>query len=316
MRTIDFNRETLILEAKTTGCTVEASINGIPAFHCGLGASFYQSMPVNQFATPGDNTIELLVNPGDTPASRMLTGSADKPASGAQPGPTAELDSVLVRHPSFMWPDYSKSRAVPPGAGAADPLPEMSATLRLVVYQKGQTPFEDEGESLMMINWRHKPWQSYPEELSTTRALGPLLGEWYWQQAARLELSDDLRAEALAFLEVLADVLERADMKMLQTLTALHAEELRRAYKVNVRDSFARLENYLNMRKAEEDWMIYTPREDEISWRVCAGGRLLACELEDWRPALRSSFSEKYNVYSYPVFLGRLHPGGSLVILR
>lgn len=89
----DVQQHGIVLEAEVRACTIEVYLNGIPLGLCGVGTSTKLARPVHEFLVDGRNELAILVNPGDTPADALQPSTKPKPADGAQPPSTPELDS-------------------------------------------------------------------------------------------------------------------------------------------------------------------------------------------------------------------------------
>src|SRR5215211_8559639 len=83
----------IVLEAETTDCTIEIYLNDIPVGLCGLGGSWALSRPVHEFLLDGENTLGVLVNPGDAPDRARQFSRFSIPAFGAQPPPDPAMDA-------------------------------------------------------------------------------------------------------------------------------------------------------------------------------------------------------------------------------
>ncbi|MFT3764621.1 MAG: hypothetical protein QM820_03750 [Minicystis sp.] len=97
------------------GCTAELYVNGIPLRRNVWPVKPFVSIPVHQYLVPGDNRIELLVEPGPTP-SRAREAAVMR----RMPGAAAAARLVRYEEGEFTDVEYGEQLAEVAWEGEAD----------------------------------------------------------------------------------------------------------------------------------------------------------------------------------------------------
>ncbi len=267
------------------GCAAELYLNDIPLDRlvAGEGRRRVESTAAHQYLFDGENRLELLVEPGSTPA-RARTELRERKLT------KAHAAARLVRY-----------------ADGADLGPENGAVLAEVTF-RSEDPAVRAGEPASVGP------AYYPRSFFTTVDLGRRSGRWAFQDAPALTLDDALVAEARAVLDEVASAVKRGDAAaFLSLLSDQHADVLQ-AYPAftpgRIRDDIAEYVAFFH-RAAEP----VAPRVPERhSFRLAGSGRLLHCLDDDWQGSVRMRSPDDGGISPYPLFLARL--GGRLRIVR
>ncbi len=161
----------------------------------------------------------------------------------------------------------------------------------------------------MKVQWRREP-----QSRAVLVDLGAANGKWAWQDAPELSMGDELIAEARAVLQQLADALRSGTVDQLWALQEVQFTEALRAYPAQTEagmksDIGSRVSNY----RVLSDPVIPLV-EEELDFRLVAGGRVLECVNRDWAPSLRLRGPTTGLEVPYDVLLARID--GKLSVVR
>lgn len=261
-------------ELLVQGCTAELYVNGVPlrrrrsggAPLPGSSAGPFASIPVQQYLVPGDNRIEILIEPGPTPRR------AREPESSMRrmPGAAAVARVVRFEEGAFVDSENGEILAEVKWEGAAD---------------------EDE---------------AFPKSAGVTAALGARSGRWSWQDAPPITLDDATGAEIAHVLGTVAQAFERGDPAPVLALLKTRFDEGIRAYPRNDSETLTKeLSNYVRDAAADK-WKVRSLDPGAFDFRLCAGDRLVELVDRDWQPSLRFEVPEEDEPYGYPMMLARI----------
>ena len=263
------------------GCTAELWLNDIPISRLVAEFRRVESTAVQQYLFDGPNRLELLIEPGTTPAvSRTERRELLRPK--------ARVSGRIVKYPD--------------GADLGPENGEVLAEVNFLAEELAPKPGDPVGPA----------W--FPRSVSTDKDLGKVAGRWAFQDAPVLTLNDELVAEASAVLEEVAAAIARGDaVTFMALLSDQHADVLR-AYPAFTLDRIrADVVDYVSWFSRAKQPVL--PREPEkYSFRLAAGGRLLQCLCKDWEGCVRMVSPDDGGISPYPLFLARL--GGRLRIVR
>lgn len=295
----------IIVEAKTSRTVIEVFLNGIPAGLCGLGASRGFSRPIHEFLIDGENELAMLVNPGDSPATAHLPSLQAQPASGAQPPPDPR-EEEFVKSTQGDGPGF---------------LPQASVDLSL--YPVGAMAGDGSGTPLITVSWNllenhGEPAVEdvpFPRWVRARRNLGPMFGEMRWQSAPPLELDEDTVLDVQSFVLAIHELIEEGDAGSILEISADKYREVSRAYGLPEGERAAAFRRILEEESKKDYWIFETPREEDFSLRLCAGGRLIECVASDWLPLIRGVRDPEKGRFMYPMLIGQ-DARGEWLILR
>ena len=266
------SRDTVVMaQLEVEGCVAELYVNGVPTSRLvpEPGRLPVENVAVEQLLVPGDNVLELLVEPGGRPSEARTrqveqrfrpmraTGRLVRFREGDD---TAPGDGETLLEVAFKWSDASVDRRI---------LPTSSA-------------------------------QSV--------ALGAAHGRWAWQDAPELVMDDALVAEACALLDRVDLAVRTANADRLYALSEAQLRDVLHAYptlsSVFLRDDLASmLQHY---QKGPDPVVARDPAKHDF--RLVGGGRLLQLVEEDWTPSFKLRDPVDRSEIGYPMFLARLGP--------
>ncbi|UQA62016.1 hypothetical protein [Polyangium aurulentum] len=257
------------------GCTAELWLNGIPIMRLGPHTMPLESQAVQQFLVAGTNQIELLVEPGPSPARAR----------------TEYRDLTLV---------------------------DARAVGRLYRFEGGTIPDPEFGERLIDVTWRSgesgSTRESFPRSAYGQAELGAVVPRWSYQDAPILSMEESLVDEADAALEEVAEAFRRGSPAQLLAALEEQQREVLLAYPALtadfIRDDLSLL--VTDYHRAKEP--VLPLRRDRHEFRLVAGGRMIQCVDDDWKPSLRLVDPDEGNEVPYPLFLARI--GGRLRVVR
>jgi len=90
--------------------------------------------------------------------------------------------------------------------------------------------------------------------------------------------------------------------------------EVARAYGLDPEVRAGIFHRVLQENSTDEDWLFETPEDDEWSFRLCAGDRVVECLARDWTPLIKGIRVPGKGRFLYPMFVGR--EKGQWVIVR
>lgn len=254
-----------ILEARVEGCEAEIYLNGIPLTTLTPDDCYEVSIPAAQYVVPGENRVQMAINPGPSPstATRGEAWTAPREAraavqltcypQGAVPG-----DGSGLCHFALTWS----------GDG-----------------QEGGTRLA-EG----VVDWPSDRWPS---------AAGP----WSWQSAPPLDLQQH-QAAITQFIGRVHRAMATRDIQFMINLAALHLRDLVAAYQLDWGEQQQEGRGIYQELFAKPDWAMEPLDPETYDLRLCAGGRLVECVRHDRDAILRSEKDAEGNRYNYPMMLG------------
>jgi hypothetical protein len=201
--------------------------------------------------------------------------------------------------------------------------PDAVCAVKLVRYPVGVMSGDPSGVPLLTLDWSaaadlaalRSSLHAFPRRIVRSANLGPFFGRQSWQDARVLELNDDLRDDAAQFIMTVIDLLEGNVLDPILERSAARYREVAAAYALSAQERAAIFRNGIAKLSGMPSWIFETPQtEDDFSFRLCAGGRLLECIGPDWKPIVRAVMTEEGR-FMFPMLLGRTN-GDDLQILR
>ncbi len=324
---MDISRYGLVVEAETEDCTAEVVINGFPVGLAGLGLQPAFQCPIHEYLLDGENQLGLLINPGDSPANWRRATERPKSAwhaqppetplsrafsgKGAPPGPPAD-GSDPVEPPKDEDPDWGLEHVVWKVTGLAA-LPSMTAKAAIMRYPMDAVVGDGSGIPLVQVSWRaydefrtlREEPQPFPKWVSGQQDLGPMFGPPHWQQLETLTLDEPTVASLKEFVLKIRDHIEAGRAAPVLDLSKAKFVEVARAYGLDREERAGMFESILTDNCTDEDWLFETPEDDEWSFRLCGGDRLVECIARNWTPLVKGLRIPGKGRFLYPMFVGR-----------
>ncbi len=267
-----------VLECKVEHCTAEFYLNDIPVIRRGpdIGDAF--GGPVNHLLVDGVNCLEMVIEPGPTPAEA--------------------LKGV---------PDSRRPEAPPENA---------RAQAALTTYPKGAVVEGPDREELVSMEWQAEEGTPcfFPRVCATTYDLGPVYGRWQWQDAERITLDDATLRDASDFVIGLHGSMAIGDFEPYIQSGRTRNAEFDRIYE---KAPGATAGQFRNMRADCIDdpyWGMAQLSSDTFSLRLCAHDRLVECISNAWQPVLEELPDQEESIMRYPMMIGKID--GEWQILR
>lgn len=264
----------LHLDMHVKDCIAEFLVNGIPIKRLDSNAYGFNSMVAHHQLIDGENTFEILINPGPTPSSaRVLTRVENDERHNTQPKAMIQLMKYEV------------------GAFAGD---------------------TDSGEILMQLNWEYdkEQHQKLPFPMSTYSRynLGRHLGKWAWQVCPKINLDTEysnittiitqlynafITGNSARFVSSLLPYLDDAG----RALPAFGTVQLTKDITDDINDNKQLTEG------AEEF------DANKLDLRLCGNENLVQIINKDWRPTMRIPLGEEYggDDYEIEMFIGKVN---------
>lgn len=336
---MDLKKYGIVLEAETTDCTIEIYLNGIPVGLCGIGGSRALSRPIHEFLFDGENEFEVLVNPGDTPAAAMYFSRKPLPAFAAQPPPDPAMDAFNESRREDERKERAAKAPKPQENGgenstnkseAANDETEkstLSFSVRLMLYPVGVVAGAADGEILMNLDWNsrdsakiigeHNPAfplaeekgvgaQIFPILLSTKKDIGKMFGAPQWLDAKPQTLDEATINDVTNFVLQIRDLIEEGNAEPILAISTEMYREVAAAYGISAEERADLFRQLLEQESPKPYWMFETPDEEDFSFRLCAGNRLIECVAPDWKPIIRGVPSPEGR-FLYQIFIGKLN---------
>lgn len=259
-------RDSYILEARAVGCRAEVFVNAFPAAYLTLRAGTI-ARPVNELLVDGQNTLDVVVEPGPHPSVSLTGDRREREVAGM----SVEARISLYRAGSF------------PGDG--------SGTQLLEVRWRG-----DEKQKLVC-----------PHVVRGTHALRSPFGAWLWQKAPAVTLGKKEPDEIAEVIAGAHRAFQLGDPKPVAELTRVQSAELARAYDDPGADDPNELAAMVAELTSKPGWAMEPLDRDQFDLRVVGpGGRLVECVAKDWEPIVRSRLDTDGEQFLFPMLLARL----------
>jgi hypothetical protein len=233
--------------AEVESCDAEIFLNDMPIARLREFESAAIAMPVHPSVIDGQNELKIVVNPGPTPTKATLA------TSGLPIKPQARVNASLMQVPLGQPPDQEATGL-------------LSLTFTVPSGQSGRGP----------VITSKSAW------LPETFGIRP------WQQAEILpELNEALAADALGFVKMVADALQKGDAERLRQLFRLKISSAAASYGL---DGEAQLEIFTSQWAAaaqSPDWRLASISPDVASLRLAGTNRVIDCVAVDWKPLIR-----------------------------
>jgi hypothetical protein len=266
-----------VFECAVDNCSAEFYLNDIPIVLRSQDGGRLFGGQVNELVVDGVNEIGAVIHPGPQPglAIRGQEGKRDR----------------------FVAKDAKVFAA-------------------LSTYPQGAVVGGPDRRQLIRLDWEADPdgWpEVFPKVVTTTEDLGPLLGEWAWENAPRLTLDADTRREIEGFLSTLHEALTNGDPEPFIEAGAIRLAEVEKAFdlKPGMKAEHVRK---VTLRDAAQPWWGMQPlNSDQFDLRLCAGGRLVECIGHDFQPLLKESPDDDGGVGMYDMLLAKIEDKWQIV---
>ena len=332
----------MVVEAEVHDCAVELYINDIPAGLCGIGINQKTTIPINEYLIDGINKLSVLINPGDTPDAVLLPSKESKAAYGAQPPDSPLMDIYLEKETEEKKDESEESDdANVSGNPASQPgrrrwtmtdvnydvvglpaLPDARFTAKVCLYPVGVPVSESKGEVLMSLSWNaedvfkelREEEQPFPRWTGTERDLGSMFGPMHWQKASSLKLDEKTIEQVKELMLQIQEWIEEGQAEPIITMSVERFKEVAAAYALPAeerKDMFSRL---LREESVKDYWIFETPEDEDFSFRLVAGGKMIECLGKDWQPIIRGVPDPEEGRFLYPMMIGKLK--GDWLIMR
>lgn len=337
----------IILETETTDCVIEVYLNDIPVGLCGIGGSRALSRPIHEFLFDGENRIAVLVNPGDTPADALYFSRQPMPAYGAQPPPDPAMDAFIEarreEERKARLEAAAKQKESENGESQSGGEDEnnseaeestLSFSVRLMLYPVGVVAEAADGEILMSLHWNasdsaeilraFKPEfplaeenalgpQLFPLWLATKNDIGEMFGAPHWLNAKPQTLDEKTVNELKDFVARIRDSIEEGDAEPILAISTEMYRDVAAAYDISAEERAGLFRRLLRQESPKPYWIFETTEDEDFSFRLCAGNRLIECVSRDWKPIVRGVPSPEGR-FLYPMLVGKLN--GEWIIMR
>ena len=252
----------LVIKLDALDSEAEVRLNGIPLARVNA-ARTRATVPVHEYTMAGTNRLELVV-----------------------------------------WPH--------PAATAADPaLPTLpcvadgkrAAVARILLPRIGSAIDETAARSLAQLEWAPAAGEKYDAPLTLTLdvVLPVSFPRWRWMEAPPAEATPALAAQALAFVQAMAQDLAGGVTERFMTATRLRTEELAIAYQRRPEDETQRLRDHLLALHAAARLPFLPVQAEGFVLRAVAGGRLFECLDVAGQPALSTAVDAQGRSLALPL---------------
>jgi hypothetical protein len=261
------NGTIVVAQLEVDGCIAELYLNGIPLIRLAPPKIPIQNRAVEQFLVPGENTLEVLVEPG----SRPLLARIEERRIPFRP---MRATGRLIRFPE----------GVPGTVEHGDLLAEAN--------------FSWSQASLAQ--------QVFPRSARTGFDMGAAHGYFVWQAAPEIVLDPATIEEARAVLDQVEAAIRAHDIDWLLRLNQVMVRDTIRSYSA-MDDGFLRREITNLMRRQQKVLDPVIPRDPHThDFRVVAGGRILQCIDVDWTSSFKLRSPTGGAPLPYMLFLARI----------
>jgi hypothetical protein len=259
----------VMVQLQVEHCTAEVYLNDVPISRIDQtpGRVKIENVAVEQLLVPGDNRLELVLEPGSKPS---LARTERREIPFRKLGARARLVRFLDGEPAL------------PDAGY-----ELAAT---------ELAWSDASVERRVV----------PASSMVSADLGAAHGRWRFMDAPELTLDEQLVNEACALLDQLEYLIRSGDMQGILDLSAVQLEDAMHAYPAVTMD-FLRddLVDAMNHYRSGPDPVLPRDRERH-DFRLAAGGRLVHLVDDDWSPSFKVRNPTTGNAIGFPLFLARI----------
>ncbi len=258
----------VMAQLEVEGCTAELFVNRIPVVRLRPGYGPIENNAVEQMLVPGENRLEVLVEPGPRPTSAW---SVERQLD-YQP---MKVVGRLIRFPA----------GVPGFVKYGDLLAEAAFTW-------------DEGGPLH---------QTFPIVATATAQLGTAHGRWGWQDAPVLSASTELNDEACVLLDELAHVIRNKDAAGLERMVTHKTQDMARAYPALTPAVMSQqIAEGIRHLEPLDDPIVARDRNNH-DFRLVAEGRMLEIVDTSYAPSFGVRNPDSLNPQPYRMMLSRVN---------
>lgn len=257
----------IMAQLEVKDCSAELYLNGVPLIRLGEDTVDGENRAVQQWLTRGDNTLELLVEPGPTPREARTHSKQ-----------LAKKEMTAVAR-------LIKFREGDDGNAASG---TVLAEVRFDWDIKKPDPM------------------TFPFSETTSTVLGSSFGPWAWESYPPMVLDEALVKEACALLDEMETAVKGGLADRIWQLTELSMRDTMRAYP-GLNEAFLRadIKEMLQVFGAEGDPTM--PRDEaQHDFRLVGGGRLLELVDKDFRPSFRLKDKKRDQVVPFPTWVARV----------
>lgn len=257
----------IMTQLEIKGCAAVLYLNAVPITRLTPETVAGENCAVQQWLVPGENKLELLVEPGPTPSLAR--------------SPSFELErremTAVARLLKFKEGDDGTAQ---------------SGTMLAEVR------FEWDAEKPNTL--------TFPQSVFTSTQLGSSFGPWAWQSYPDLVLDQSLIDEAQAILLELDAAVRGNHADRIWQLTELQMLDTARAYPA-LTEAYLRADITDMLQVFGVDGDPTLPRDPaNQDFRLVAGAKLLELCDKDFRPSFRLRDRRRGQIVPFPTFLARV----------
>lgn len=257
----------IMAQLEVKDCSAELYLNGVPLIRLGADTLGGENRAVQQWLTRGDNTLELLVEPGPTPREARTH--------------TRQLPKKDIR---------AVARLVKFKEGA-----EGTAASGTIL-----------AEASFEWDIKMPDPMTFPFSLQTATALGSSFGPWAWESYPVLTLDEPLIEEACGVLEELDTAVKGGHADRIWQLTELSMRDTIKAYPA-LNEVFLRADITEMLQVFGADGDPTSARDKaQHDFRLVGRGKLLELVDKDFRPSFRLKDTKRDQVVPFPTYLARV----------
>lgn len=250
----------------------EFLVNGIPVKRLDSEVYGFNSMVGHHYLIDGENTFEIVINPGPTPST------------------------ALEQTPIENDERHNQSP---------------KALIQLMKYEVGSFAGDTEaGEILMQLNWEYNVEEHgntpFPIVAKAKFQLAHHMGEWAWQQCEKVNLRSE-KAELTAIIEDLYSDFTSGNSVRVVHFLAPYLQDAGRALSAYGTQSLTEdVIDDVNDNKALTAEEFDT---ESLDFRVCGANNLVQIVNKDWQPTLRIPLGPEYegDDYTLDMFVGKVN---------
>lgn len=271
-----------VLQCTANNCQVEFYLNDIPVALRGGHKGHYVGVPVNQYLIDRENVLSIVVRPGPKP-SESKTGPNGARSPNA---PAGNALAILCKYPR--------------GAVVGGPDGEEITSVEWPPHDDGE---EDENQQEQ--EEQGNP-DLFPLEIVRKFDMGRLFGQWEWQRAERLDLSDATRDEIVDYIKAIGVALNDGDPEPYIKESAIRLSEIARAYEKAPTDTTAVIRHGVKLDSNQAWWGIEPLDPKQLDFRLVADGRMIDCVNKDWEASLRELEDDEGGRGYYNMMISRI----------
>jgi hypothetical protein len=194
-------------------------------------------------------------------------------------------------------------------AGTPPQIPkELALECAVYLATDAQIKAESFSQPLALLEFPGSQPPQFPAKITAVFTLADLFGRWAWQDGEIIDqITPDVLAEITSVITNVHDVLVKKDIRQIQTLMTMKAQEMARAYSIPLTDRIADQTAFFQELFADSSFAMEDLKLPDMQVIPMAHNRIFLCKGADDLDVIESKeLSAGYN-FSLPIYLSKIN---------